>query len=358
VLEKVIPLRDAAGHPYSGLVNSQNPTGEIIEDLNGVKQPNDPNGYDSEGIVAQRDGTFWVSDEYGPFITHFSASGRAIQRLSPVDGTLPKELANRVPNRGMEGLTLTPDGSTLVGIMQSSLQQADLNGSNAKNLTPLRIVTYNLRTHAEHEYLYLLDNPKTTSTAVSEIAALSNTTFLVDERDGNFPGPGAYKKLFKIDISGATDVGPSSTVKGATYDGTKGGLLIGGKTIENLVKGQDTATSQATLAAAGITVATKALFLDVNALLLSLDPQARFYSHDKIEGVVALNGGRQVVISNDSDFGIDGVSNSAAPYTLHEKVSPTTGKQDNGEYLVIDMTGVSASSTAATRPATVTIHVG
>jgi hypothetical protein len=357
VLEKVIPLEDAAGHPYSGLVNSQNPTGEVIEDLNGNKLPQDPNGYDSEGLVAMRDGTFWVSDEYGPFLTHFTAGGRAIQRLSPVDGTLPKELVNRVPNRGMEGLTLTPDGSTLVGIMQSSLQQADLNGKNAKNLTPLRIVTCNLRTHAEHEYLYLLDNPKTTSTAVSEIAALSDTTFLVDERDGHFPGQGAYKKLWKIDISGATDVGPASTVPGATYDGSKGGLLIGGKTIENLVLGQDTATSQATLAAAKITVATKALFLDVDALLLSLDPQARFYSHDKIEGVVARNGGRQVVISNDSDFGIDGVSNSSPPYTLHEKVSPTTGQQDNGEYLVIDMTGVSASSTAATSTATVTIHV-
>jgi hypothetical protein len=119
----------------------------------------------------------------------------------------------------------------------------------------------------------------------------------------------------------------------------------------------DTATSQATLAAAGITVATKALFLDVNALLLSLDPQARFYSHDKIEGVVALNGGRQVVISNDSDFGIDGVSNSAPPYTLHEKVSPATGQQDNGEYLVIDTTRLSAPDTAATSTATVTIHV-
>jgi hypothetical protein len=119
----------------------------------------------------------------------------------------------------------------------------------------------------------------------------------------------------------------------------------------------DTATSQATLATAGVTVATKSLFLDVNALLLSLDPQARFYSHDKIEGVVALNGDRQVVISNDSDFGIDGVSNSAPPYTLHEKVSPATGQQDNGEYLVIDTTRLSAPDTAATSTATVTIHV-
>jgi hypothetical protein len=67
---------------------------------------------------------------------------------------------------------------------------------------------------------------------------------------------------------------------------------------------------------------TSTLDLDVNALLLSLDPQARFFSHDKIEGVAALNGGRQIVISNDSDFGISGVANSAPPWQLQSKISP------------------------------------
>jgi hypothetical protein len=155
---------------------------------------NDPNGYDSEGLVALPDGTFWVSDQYGPFVTHFDSRGRAIQRLSPFDGTLPAELRFRVPNRGMEGLTITPDGKELVGLMQSALQQSDLNGSNAKNIVPTRIVTYNLRTHALHEYLYLLHDPKTNGTANSELTALSDSTFLVDERDGNFPGPNVDKK--------------------------------------------------------------------------------------------------------------------------------------------------------------------
>ena len=43
--------------------------------------PKDPNGYDSEGLVALKDGTFWVSDEYGPFITHFDG-----QRAAPSRG--------------------------------------------------------------------------------------------------------------------------------------------------------------------------------------------------------------------------------------------------------------------------------
>jgi hypothetical protein len=352
VLEKVIPLRSATGAPYSGRVNSTASTGETIVDLNGDVLPTDPNGYDSEGLVAMRDGTFWVSDEYGPFITHFDAHGRQIGRLSPLDGTLPAELARRVPNKGMEGLTITPDGSTLVGMMQSALQQPDLTVKPG-NVTTLRIVTYQLRTGETHEYLYLLDNPKDNNTAVSEITALSDHTFLVDERDGNFP-PASYKKLWKIDLTGATDVGPHATVAGASYDGTKGGLLVGTSTIDALVGKQDTATATATLAAAGITPVGKSLYLDLIGLLSTVDPTGKFYSHDKVEGVAVKDGGRTVVISNDSDFGIDGVTNATPPYQLHAKVSPTTGKQDDGEYLSIDLTKLPA----ATSTATVTLTVG
>jgi hypothetical protein len=74
----------------------------------------------------------------------------------------------------------------------------------------------------------------------------------------------------------------------------------------------------------------------VAALLTSVDAQGHFFSHDKLEGMIALNAGATLVISNDSDFGIDGVTNSAPPFQLHTKTSPTTGQQDDGEFLVID----------------------
>ncbi|MFD0504527.1 esterase-like activity of phytase family protein [Streptomyces chiangmaiensis] len=249
----------------------------------------------------------------------------------------------------MEGLTLTPDGSTLVGMMQSALQQPDLpSGVKTKNVTVLRIATYNLRTHATHEYVYLLDDPKATSGAVSEITALSNTTFVVDERDGNME-PGAFKKLFKIDISGATDVGPSADVAGAMYDGAEGGLLIGPKhqTIDAYVGEDDTATARAALKAAGVTPVAKSPYLDLGALVTRLDATGAFFGHDKVEGVATTDHGRTLIISNDSDFGIDGVSNDAAPYTLHSKILPS-GQQDDGEYLAVDTTKLPAATSTAT----------
>ncbi|OJV89505.1 MAG: hypothetical protein BGO39_36680 [Chloroflexi bacterium 54-19] len=346
ILEQVIPLKSADGTPYNGLVSTEATTGETIVDLNGNILPPSPTGYDPEGLVALPDGTFWVSDEYGPYITHFDASGKQIGRLSPFDNTLPAELKFRVPNRGMEGLTITPDGTTLVGAMQSALQQSDLAGYDAKKLTVLRIVTYSLVNGQVHEYLYLLDNPNTNKTAVSEIAALSNTSFILLERDGNYP-PNSYKQLWKIDLTGATDVGPASTVPGATYNAANGGLLINGKSLELLVKGQDTATSAATLAGVGIKPGTKSLYLDIVGLLDSIDSTGAFFSHDKIEGVAVLDGGNKLVLSNDNDFGIDGLANSTTPYQLHAKVSPVTGQQDDGEYLMVDLTKLPATVSSA-----------
>jgi hypothetical protein len=87
----------------------------------------------------------------------------------------------RVANKGMEGLAITPDGKTLVGIMQNALIQDAALGGAAHNL--LRIVTIDIRTGTTHEYGYLL----TSGTGVSEILALNQHEFLVDERDSKGP---------------------------------------------------------------------------------------------------------------------------------------------------------------------------
>lgn len=354
VLERTIPLRAADGTPYNGRVNQQAATGETLTDIDGRPLAPSPYGYDSEGLVALRDGTFWVSDEYGPYITHFDRHGRAIERLSPFDASLPAELAQRVPNKGMEGLTVTPDGRTLVGIMQSALQTPDLpSKTKPKNVPALRIVTVDLRTRATREYVYLLDDPKTNSGAVSEITALSATRFLVDERDGGLE-PGAYKRLFRIDLSGATDIGPSSAVPGTVYDAAKGGLLVGAEhtSVDAYAGDAGTAAARAALQAVGITPVDKQPFLDLGGLLTGLDPAGGFFGHDKIEGVATTDGGRTIVISNDSDFGVDGTLGDTPPFQLHAKTLPD-GRQDDGEYLAVDTTRLPA----AVRTATVRITV-
>ncbi|MBF6328356.1 esterase-like activity of phytase family protein [Nocardia transvalensis] len=347
VLKSTLELKNPAGIPFNGLVDSSASTGETMRGLDGGLLPPTDHGLDSEGLVALTDGTFWVSDEYGPSLVHFDATGTEIERLSPGHG-LPEELSLRTPNQGMEGLTVTPDGRSLVGVMQSGLQAP--GAGSAREVPMTRIVTVDLATEAVREFVYPLEDPKS-KLGVSEITATGNTSFVVDERDGKL-APAANKKLWTIDLSGATDVGPHSTVPGAHYDPALG-LLIDGKPLEAFLGAVPTADGIAALQRAGITPVSKRSNLDLAGLLDGLAPDGTFFGHDKIEGVATPDAGKTLYIANDSDFGLDGSTGEHPPFALKAKTLPT-GTQDTGEILMIDTTKLPAR----TRSTTVTLAVG
>src|SRR5688572_10865332 len=92
--------------------------------------------FDPEGIVMSGSGTFFVSDEYGPFLYEFGAGGDrhkakpvpprfliANPGLTPAAELPPANTSGRQANRGMEGLAISPDGSKLYGLMQNGLIQ-------------------------------------------------------------------------------------------------------------------------------------------------------------------------------------------------------------------------------------------
>lgn len=342
---KTITLSGPDGEPLVGLVDPQANTGETLVTIDGNPLPTSVNGLDTEGLVAMPDGTFWVSDEYGPFIVQFDANGKELERLSPFDTSLPRELSLRSPNQGMEGLTITPDGSTLVGIMQSALKTPGLEGS-AKSVPLSRIVTVNLATKAVKEYLYPLANPQATKVAVSEITALSDTTFLIAERDGEAQ-PGGDKKIYVTDISAATDVGPGATVPGSVYRAESGGLQVDGKPIETLIGVTTDTAAVGKLNSLGITAAAKTLKLDLGGLLTELNDRGEFFGHDKIEGLVTPDGGTTLIIANDSDFGLAGIDSETPPFTLKPKMLANL-QQDTGEFLVVDTTKLPAQTKTET----------
>ena len=341
-VEQTIMLQGSDGVPLVGLIDPHASTGESLVDLDGTPLPQSDYGVDPEGLVARPDGTFWVSEEYGPYIIHFDASGKELERLSPFDDTLPRELSLRTPNQGLEGLTVTPDGNTLVGIMQSAIQTPGLPGP-ARSVPVARIVTVNLVDRSVvHEYLYPLADPQESKVGVSEITALSATTFLVDESDSKTPPKGS-KKIYLVDVAAATDVGPGSTVPGSAYEPGGGGLLINRMPIETLVGVSTDADAVAKLKAAGIAVAAKTLKLDLGALLRSFSGDGDFFGHPKIEGLIGRDGGDTLIIANDSDFGLAGLASDSPPFRLKPKMLPN-GSQDSGEILIVDTTKVPAKT--------------
>ncbi|WP_228257139.1 esterase-like activity of phytase family protein [Acinetobacter sp. WCHAc060025] len=300
---KEILLKDPTGRNITGLPNQHfGATKEIAYDQHGqvLELGTDEYGLDSEGLVALRDGTFWVSDEYGPHIVHFDANGIEIDRINAYeqdtrrksDYLLPLEFANRRQNRGMEGLTITPDQKTLVGIMQSTMSNPDSSFSKSDLV---RIVMINLENKQVSQYLYKQEGIAYSNTAIT---ALSSNEFLVAERDDDFykDNPQAFKRVYKIDIRNAIDL--ESIQNNETFQQDENlGLLIDGQTIEQYVL----SSGWEGLAQHGIHPVTKTLVVDLVERLQ--------YPHDKVEGLWVIDA-QHLAVLNDDDYGFsetDGV---------------------------------------------------
>ncbi|WP_321469198.1 esterase-like activity of phytase family protein [Halarcobacter sp.] len=312
ILIKQILLKRPDGSLITGLPNTSafGGTGETPYDANGevirldmqraydkVTNPIrlDDFGLDGEGLVALEDGTFWISDEYGPHIVHFNQNGKEIERINAftndkrVKYNLPQEFENRRANRGMEGLTITPDESTLVGIMQSTMYNPS---KKVKDLDLTRIVTINPSTGKTAQYLYKQDKNQNSN---SGIASIGDNKYYVIERDGSFAqggpkkaNPKAQKYIYEIDLSSATNLEDIKS-SGVFKQDEKLGLLINGKTLEEFVKenGWDK------LAILGIKPVSKKLVLDM--------VKAVNYPHDKMEGMWIIDK-NYIGILNDDDF--------------------------------------------------------
>jgi len=196
-------LKDESDRPFIGLssaIDAANPAQSLR--------------LDPEGVRVGRSGSIFLSDEYGPFLYELNREGRRLRvlpvpkrfQLAHPHGDPKKELAlnkhGRVPNKGMEGLAISPDGTKLYGAMQSPLIQD--GGRKGKNV---RILEIDVKSGAHRQFLYQLESSKT---ALSEILAVNDHEFLVIERTGESKKP--VTNIVKIDIAKASDISKLDTL--------------------------------------------------------------------------------------------------------------------------------------------------
>ncbi|KAG8726450.1 hypothetical protein FRC12_023396 [Ceratobasidium sp. 428] len=158
---------------------------------------------DTEGLVLNTDGSFWASDEYGPYVYLFAANGTLLQAIQPPTAALPtiggklnftsalSPEFGRDANQGLEGLTVSSDGRTLYGLLQSAAIQ-DGGGDKATNRYT-RLFAWDVSTPGTNKLtgewiVPLPQSSKGKSYAQSEIHYLSSTQFLVLSRDGHGHG--------------------------------------------------------------------------------------------------------------------------------------------------------------------------
>ena len=348
---KEILLKDSNGNPISGLPNPKafGGTNEVPYDINGqpmtvnpdlpfdeVTNPvkSDINGLDPEGLAALKDGSFWISDEYGPHLVHYDADGVEIARINPFADDkrnnviindkqvlLPTEFTKRRANRGMEALTITPDQTTLVGIMESSMDNPDKSGRGS---SLVRIVAINLISGQIAQYLYRLDIAEHVA---SGIVAINEHEFYLIEHDRKFPlqDDSAKKLIYKINISQATNIEEVITAETIRQDENLG-LTINGQTLEQLIAEND--ANWQTLETMTIKPVKKTLVVDVLATLN--------YPHDKLEGLWLRQDG-SLGLLNDDDFAMTDTEIINAASTVEQKYldKEKTIEDANRLYLVM-----------------------
>jgi uncharacterized protein YjiK len=192
---------------------------------------------DAEGLILDsrpsKAGSGWVSDEYGPYIYHFNASGQidgqvqlpaALVPHNPVGtttfSTSPANLNGRRENQGMEGIAQSPDGTRLFALLQSAtLQDSTASGNQGRFNT--RLLVYDISTSdtpGDPIAQYVIQLPRIDTAAPagvdrtgaqSAILALNDHQILVLSRDGNGRGASGapvFKSVLLAELNGATNI--------------------------------------------------------------------------------------------------------------------------------------------------------
>lgn len=258
--------------------------------------PYDAYGGDFEGIQIDKDGNFWMCDEYRPAVYKFQPNGTLIERFVPAgtsllgtspqpvgtygEESLPAIYAKRRANRGFEGLAYDSVNHIVYAFIQSPLYNSSsvtkdnsdvirILGIDASNGTPVS------------EFVYLLERNKDSGLSSARVDKMGdavytgNGKFLVIERDSEGPtNPEGKKYIFEISLTGATNILNHS---------------LSADTLEMMTADE--------LKTAGIQAVHKTKMVNL--------PSVGYASSDKAEGI-ALLPNNEIAIINDNDFGLAG----------------------------------------------------
>jgi hypothetical protein len=216
---------------------------------------------DNETVIYPGNGTMWVSDEYGPYVYHYTVGGNLIGVIRPPEAFIPKRLSGGVPvddfsansppagvvynppkgnpvsgrqnNQGFEGMAISPDHKKLFVLLQSATIQ-DLNATSAATIRTsrrnTRLLAYDITQSTPAlvgEYVVQLPqyvdtvSGETRTAAQSEMLALNDHQFLVIARDSGAgfalaADTSLYRSVDLIDI--ADPVHPATNIAGTAYD--------------------------------------------------------------------------------------------------------------------------------------------
>ncbi|QFZ21336.1 esterase-like activity of phytase family protein [Saccharothrix syringae] len=150
--------------------------------------------FDVESMVRAEDGSYWVGDEFGPYLLHFDRAGRLSAPPVPLPGVFAPENPAGAPNlgssKGFEGLALSADGRTLDALLEGTVA-GDEPGT-------LRLNEFDVRSgrYTGTRWTYRLDRPEH---AIGDAITVDRNRLLVIERDGAQGVDARVKRVYLVD---------------------------------------------------------------------------------------------------------------------------------------------------------------
>lgn len=184
-----ISLRDPDGRIPFPIVNGGTPERLLTGD-----------DFDIESVVRLRDGSFWIGEEFGPFLLHVDATGTVLappvelpDARSPASPYLaPGETPRVRSSRGFEAMAASADGRTLYPIVEGSFTDDPVLRRRYIYEFDTTTATYTGRT-----WQYETD---TDDNVVGDAFTVGRNRMLLIERD-DFDGPASVtKRLYEIDL--------------------------------------------------------------------------------------------------------------------------------------------------------------
>lgn len=176
--------------------------------------------FDPESFRQAPDGTFWVGEEFGPYLLHLDVTGRLLE--APIPTPVPAALApfarglstikspdhpdfvslpsadarraaaNLPSSRGFEGMALNTSGTKLYPLLEGPLSDDPVKNR-------LLIQEFDLATKQYTGKIWFYPMASATN-AIGDMTAINDQEFLVIERDGGQGDTARFKQIYHVDL--------------------------------------------------------------------------------------------------------------------------------------------------------------